>query len=265
MKSPSPVIVIVAYGSGDPEALRSLELLDEQFHKRFGAYEIRWALTADWLIKRFRAAGKENLLTRGEPIRSLSELYLELSDHKKTRLVAQCLLVHEGTISDDIYRIPTGGLRVEYGPPLLKDERNVDGVLTAVSGYFGGDRDLTILVGHGSDDDERSNVPFLRMDEYLRNNRPGTRVCMIHGSPSPDEVLPRIKASRYNRVVFVPLMITTSEHILHEVVADGPESWISRLGLPYHLAPSLSETPAVVEIYFQSIENALRRLQDKES
>ena len=262
MHSSNPVIVISAYGSGEPQALLSLESLDEQLHERFVGYEIRWAITASWLIKRFRKMGKTTLFARGEPVQSLAELFQELSDSGKTNAVVQCLLIHEGTESDHVYQTPTVGLQIKYGPSLLKGGRNIDAVLNAVSGYFGGEKDLTILIGHGSDTDERSNVPFLQMDEYLKRNRPDTFLCMIHGSPSPDEILSRIKASQYHRVVFVPLMMTTSEHILHEVIADEPKSWVSRLGLPYHVAPSLSETPQVMEIYYKSIEDALERFPD---
>lgn len=265
MHNLKPMIIISAYGSGDPEAQRYLELLDEKLHDRFSNHEIRWAITADWLIKRFRNAGKTTLFARGEPIRSLAELYQELSESGKTGAVVQCLLIHEGVESDLVYATPTSGLQVEYGPSLLEGGRNVDTLLEVVSGYFGSDKDLTILIGHGSDTDKRSNVPFLRMDEQLRSKRPNTYVCMIHGSPSPDEVLPRIETSQFKRVVFVPLMMTAGEHIKHEVIADKPESWICRLGLPYHLAPSLSETPRVMEIYFKSIEDALQRLQDKQN
>lgn len=263
MSNPKPVIVIAAYGTGEPEALLCLEALDGELRKRFAGYEIRWAILVDWLIKRFRKEGKVNLFARGEPLQGLADLYRELRDAKKTAAVVQGLLVHEGSVSDGVYQMAAPGLRVEFGKSLLEGGRNVDEVLSAISGHFGGKKELTILIGHGSDDDERANVPFQRMDEYLKRQRPDTYTCMIHGSPSPDEVFPRIDSSRYRRVVFVPLMITAGEHVLHEVIADTPGSWVSRLGLPYHVAPSFSETPQIVEIYFKSIEDALRRLGDK--
>lgn len=220
-------------------------------------------MLVDWLIKRFRKEGKANLFARGEPVQGLGDLYRELRGAGKTDAVVQGLLVHEGSISDGVYQMPTDGLRVEYGKSLLEGGRNIDEVLSAVSGFFGGENDLTILIGHGSGDDERANIPFQRMDAYLRSRYPNAHVCMIHGSPSPDEVLPAIASSRFRRVVFVPLMITAGEHVLHEVIADKPGAWVSRLKLPYHVAPSFSEIPQIIEMYFKSIEDALRRLDEK--
>lgn len=261
MSNPKPPIVIAAYGTGDPEAQRHLESLDERLHERFAGHEIRWAITAGWLIKRFRNAGKTTLFARREPLQNLAELYRELRTQGKTKAVVQSLLVHEGSESRYVYDTPTEGLKVEYGPPLLQDEQNIKRLINAVAGYFGANRDLTILIGHGSDTEEISNVPFKRIDEYLRNNYRDTYVTMIHGAPSPDDVFPLIDRGRFDRVVFVPLLITSGEHIQHDVLADKPESWISRLGLPYHLAPSLSETPAVMNIYHDSIQRALEKLK----
>ena len=261
MPKNKPVIVIAAYGTAEPEALHCLEALDIQLCKRFAGYEVRWGILVDWLIKRFRKEGKVNLFARGEPIQGLADLYNELEAAGKTDAVVQGLLVHEGSVSDGVYEMPTGGLRVEFGKSLLDGGRNVNEVLTAVSPYFGGKDELTILIGHGSKDEARANVPFQRMDSYLKQHYPNARMCMIHGSPSPDEVIPRIDTSRFRRVVFIPLMITAGEHVLHEVIADDPKSWVSRLQLPYKVAPSFSEIPAVVEIYCKSIEDALGRLK----
>lgn len=262
MPKTKPVIVIAAYGTAEPEAIKCLEALDNQLLKRFNGYEIRWAILVDWLIKRFRKEGKTGLFARNEPLQGLADLYRELEAAGKTEAAVQGLLVHEGSISDAVYDLPTGGLRVEFGKSLLDGGRNVNEVLSAVSPYFGSKDDLTILIGHGSKDEARANVPFQRMDSYLKQHYPNAHMCMIHGSPSPDEVLPKIDSSRFRQVVFIPLMITAGEHVLHEVIADTPKSWVSRLRLPFKVAPSFSEIPEVVEIYCKSVEDALKRLNN---
>ena len=71
---------------------------------------------------------------------------------------------------------------------------------------------------------------------------------MVHGSPSPDGVLAAVKRPEPRSVVFVPLMITNSEHISKDVLGEKETSWRSRLGLPYRLGPLLlpaSPIPAV--------------------
>ena len=255
----NPVIVIAAYGTGDPGAQRVLEAVDTQARQRFPDHEIRWALTARWLLKRLRAAGQTNLFAREEPLQNLEELFAELQAAGRTDVAVQCLLVHEGSESHHVLDMPPGSLRVKFGQPLLEDPVNIDGLIQAEAPQFGGEGDLTILVGHGNENEEISNVPFQRMDEKLRAAYPDTYVTMIHGSPSPDEVFSAVQRPEHQRVVIVPLMITNSEHILKDVLGDQATSWKSRLGLPTHLGPSLAQTPAVMEVYFKSLERVLAR------
>jgi len=255
-----PVIVIAAYGTGDPKAQAVLEAVDAQAHQRFPGYQVRWALTANWLIKRLKENGQTTLFARQEPIQNLAGLFIELKAAGQTRAAVQCLLVHEGTESQRVFDAPTQGLRVIYGQPLLEDAANIDGLIAAEAPQFGGDGELTIVVGHGNDADPRSNIPFHRIDEKLRANHRDAFVTMVHGSPSPDEVLPVVKRPEHRAVVFVPLMITNSEHISKDVLGEKETSWRSRLGLPYRLGPSLAQTPAVMEVYFKSLERVLVRI-----
>lgn len=257
--SEKPVIVITAYGTTEPKPQAVLETVDAQAKARFPGYEVRWALTAEWLMKRLREKGQTTLFARQEPIQNLTDLFAELKAAGHTRAAVQCLLVHEGTESQRVFDAPTHGLRVEYGQPLLEDPVNIDGLIQAETPQFGGEGELTILVGHGNQDDPRSNVPFWRIDEKLRANYRDAYVTMVHGSPSPDEVFPLVKRPEHKTVVFVPLMITNSEHISKDVLGEKETSWRSKLGLPYRLGPSLAQTPAVMEVYFKSLERVLAK------
>jgi cobalamin biosynthesis Co2+ chelatase CbiK len=221
---------------------------------------VRWALTAEWLIRRLRAAGQTTLFARREPVQNLTDLFAELRAAGHTRAAVQCLLVHEGSETQRVVAAPTCGLGVTYGQSLLADPANIDRLLEAEAPQFGGDGELTILVGHGNEDDPRSNVPFQRIDERVRAGYRDVCVAMLHGSPAPDEVFPAVRRAEHQSVVFVPLMITNSEHVSKDILGDQPTSWRSRLGLPYRLGPSLAQLPAVMEIYFKSLDRALADL-----
>lgn len=259
MNATPPVILIAAYGTAQPQALACLENVDSLVHRRFPGHEVRWAIISPYIMKMLRKAGYESLFQRREPLKDLDEVYADLRRQGKTRVACQCLLVHEGSESDRVLKTPTDGLKVEYGLSLLADARQIEGTVAAVASRFGGEGTATVLVGHGSDTEARANVPFQQMDEYLRRHYRNTVVTMIHGSPSPDEVFPALKEAAPKEVVFVPLMITNSEHILKDVVGDKPDSWKSRLGLPCRFMPSLSETPAVMEVYLNSLQEAIAR------
>ncbi len=258
-KNERPVILIAAYGTAQPEALKRLEDIDSAVCQRFPGSEVRWALTSPFIMKALKKAGRTSLFTREVPLQNLEEVYADLQQSGYSRVACQCLLVHEGSESDKVLAEPTGSLKVECGLSLLTSPQNIEDTIAAVAPKFGGAGTVTVLVGHGSDSDPRSNVPFKYMDEYLRRHYVATVVTMVHGSPSPDEVFPEIKKWGAKEVVFVPLMITNSEHILHDVLGDEPSSWRNRIGLPYRLESSLGETPAVMKVYLDSLQEVLSR------
>jgi sirohydrochlorin cobaltochelatase len=258
-KNEQPVILIAAYGTAQPEALKRLEDIDSAVCQRFPGHEVRWALTSPFIMKALKKAGRTSLFAREVPLQNLEEVYADLQQNGYSRVACQCLLVHEGSEGDRVLKTPAGSLRVEYGLSLLANPQNIESTIAAVAAKFGGAGTATILVGHGSDTDPRSNVPFKYMDEYLRRHYTGTVVAMVHGSPSPDEVLPEVKKWGVKEVVFVPLMITNSEHILHDVAGEDPSSWKSCLGLPYRVESSLGETPAVMKVYFDSLQAVLSK------
>ena len=260
MTTERPVIVIAAYGTGDRTAQRSLESIDALICRRFIGYEVFWAFTGQVILQRIRASGQTTLFTRKMPIRSLEELYVHLAKESNTKAAVQCLLVHEGSESDSVLKTPAPGLRVEYGLPLLSDPANIEPTLKAMAPQFGGPTTANILVGHGSDHEARANAPFLKMEELARKSYRNVFMGTIHGPPGTAS-LTDIKKAGYKDVLFIPLMITTSEHILNDVTGDKPDSWKNRLGLPTRVGASFAETPAVMYVFLKSLERVISRFQ----
>lgn len=254
-----PVIIIAAHGSNDSESMNSLELIDQNIRAEFSQFEIRWALS-NWIKEPLKEVRKTNLFKRGEPLLNLCELYQELRSQNKVNAVVQCLLVHEGTESDNVYALKTEGLNVQYGPPLLKTKQNVIKVAETISKYFGNQRELTIIIGHGSDYDERSNQPFLQMNQYVKTNYRHVYVTMMHGDPSPNQLFAQINTHNFEKVIFIPLLLAVGYHIKNDILGGNKASWKSRLNLPYKLAPSISETPEIMNLYFESIRKSLLKL-----
>ncbi|MEW6142440.1 MAG: sirohydrochlorin cobaltochelatase [Chloroflexota bacterium] len=260
MTAIKPVIVIAAYGTGDKAAQQSLEAIDTLVCNRFPGYEVYWAFTGRVILQRVRAAGQMTLFARKLPIRSLEELYAHLNMEGKTKAAVQCLLVHEGSESDMVLKTPAPGIRIEYGTPLLSDPANIEPTLKAMAAQFGGPTTANILVGHGSDHEARANAPFLKMEDlakkYYRNVFMGT----IHGLPGTSSFTDFKKAD-FKDVLFIPLMITTSEHILNDVMGEKPDSWKNQLGLPARVGASFAETPAVMDVFLKSLERVISRFQ----
>lgn len=255
-----PVIVIAAYGTGDKAAQQSLEVIDTLIHNRFPGYEVYWAFTGRVILQRIRATGQTTLFARNLPVRSLEELYAHLINEGEIKAAVQCLLVHEGSESDMVLKTPAPGLKIEYGLPLLSDPANIESTLKAMAPQFGGPTTANILVGYGSDHEARANAPFLKMEDLARKFYRNVFMGTIHGPPGTSSFAD-IKKAGFKDVLFIPLMITTSEHILNDVTGEQPDSWKNRLGLPAKVGASFAETPAVMEVFLKSLERVVSRFQ----
>jgi sirohydrochlorin cobaltochelatase len=253
-----PVIVLAAYGTGNQAAQAELERIDTLIRKRFPGYEVMWAFTGRIMLQKMRAAGQTTIFSRKMPVYSLDGLYTELAKQGKTNAAVQCFLVHEGSESDGVLKAPAPGLRIEYGLPLLSDALNIEPTLKAMALQFGGPATANILVGHGSDNDPRSNSPFHKMEEIGKGLYSNVFMGTIHGAPGTSRFA-AVKDAGFKDVLFIPLMITTSEHIINDVMGEKPDSWKNLLGLPAKVGKNLTETPSVLEVFLKSLERVIGR------
>jgi len=258
--TPKPVILAVCYGSGKIEGERDYEKIDTIIRKRFPGYDVRWALMAEHFLKMLEKMGRTTMFERKVPIKSLEEMYSDLVKEGKTNVALLCLLVHESwSVSKWVYEHPTQGLNVKYTKPLLADIFNVEKVVEALAPQFGGEDTVTILIGHGgvSGKEFHVNAPFWAMDEYISWRYKNVFVATVHGPPGVERAIADAQKTGCSQVLFIPLFLTTGEHITKDVMADTPESWKSRLGLPARVGSPFCDDPLVMEVYTSYLASVL--------
>jgi len=252
-----PVIVIAAFGTSVPEAQKNLEDADTMVRERFPDYEVRWALTAQFIINKLRKAGQTTLFERKVPIKSVEEVYSDLRNEGKTNVAVQCLFVMTGGEFRQVLMVSTKGLNVKYGYPLLTAAENIQNMVRALSPTFG-DRDtVTILCAHGNEHHPEFNSPLIEMDKYVRKSYENVFLATVEGPPGTKQAFADARKSGCNKVKFIPLMIVAGDHIKNDVMGDDPESWKMQLGLPATAGTGMGSNPAVMEIYLKSLERVL--------
>lgn len=252
-----PVIVITAFGTSVLEAHKNLEDVDTMVRDRFPDYEVCWAFTSQSIINKLRDAGKTTIFAREVPIKSLEEVYADLVKEGKTNVAVQCLLVVAGQEYQEVLGIPTTGLNVKYGYPLLSCAENIQDTVRALSPEFGDADTATILCAHGNGRHPELNAPLIKMDNYLRANYENVFLCTVEGPPGTEQAFADVAKSGCKKVKFIPLMIVAGDHIINDVMGDDPESWKMQLGLPATIETGLGSNPAVIEIYLESLESVL--------
>jgi len=252
-----PVIVIAAFGTSILEGQKNLEDADTIVRERFPGYDVRWGLTAQFIINKLRKTGQTTMFERKVPIKSVEEVYADLRKEGKTNVAVQCLLVMAGGEFSQVLMVPTKDLNVKYGYPLLFAPENIQNTVRDLSPKFGGTDTVTILCAHGNGHHPIYNAPLIEMDNYLRKNYKNAFLATVEGAPGTEQAFADARKSGCKKVKFIPLMLVAGDHITNDVMGDDPDSWKSQLGLPATAETGMGSDPAVMEIYLKSLDGVL--------
>ena len=249
-----PVIVIAAFGCSMDSGLANLNDFDKMVRGRFPDYDVRWALTAGFIVNKLKEAGIDTIFDSEMPVKSLDEVYEDLRQEGKTDVVVQMLMVMTGAEMRQVLGYRTDGLNVKYGFPLLFSPENIQNAANALSSEFGGDNTVTIICSHGNEEHPDFNASLIQMDEYLRENYDNVVLATVEGPPGFDAVAEEVAASGVESVKFVPMMMVAGDHISNDVMGDEPESWKVLLGLPAEASTGMASNPEVMALFLDDIE-----------
>lgn len=248
-----PVIVLCAFGTST-EAMETYDYIDKVISKNYSEYEIIWAYTSNIIIKKLKEEGIVHY--------TLPEVYENLRKEGKTNVVVQSLHIVPGQeFHQKIVRVPSKGLNVKYGYPLLSDESDFEKLFKALEPSFPSENEsVTILCGHGNDHRPEFNASLIKMDEYLRKNRKNTFLATVEGQPGVEKAFRDAKSSGLDKVHFVPIMLVAGDHILNDVMGDEEDSWKNQLGpMKATAEKGMGYNNAVIQIFIDHISSALEQ------
>ena len=119
-------------------------------------------------------------------------------------------------------------------------------------------------MGHGTEAD--SNSVYQKMQDLLtadgfKNYYVGT----VEAAPSVDDVLAKVQAGDYERVILEPLMVVAGDHANNDMAGDEADSWKSVFeGAGYEvkcLVRGLGENEAIRQIYIDHAKAAIDSIQ----
>ena len=259
-----PAIVLTAFGT-TTNAFATYQNIENQVKERFPGHEIRWAYTSKMVRHKVQAE-------QHKALKSLPEALQELKAAGFTRIVVQSLLLAPGKEWEGIVKQSRGvpGLTVALGKPLLSNNADMVGTIKALGREFPADlqKNAVVLVGHGSPDPQgqAANNTFAQL---LRRRYPEHVFFGLveFQKPGKEEVLQEVKQSGVTSVVFVPFLLVAGDHVQHDILGNGPESWKSGLLKMGNyrvegISQGLGYRKEIVNIYLDHLEAALKELPD---
>lgn len=247
-----PVIVLAAFGTSVDEAREVFDFIDSRARQRYPDHEIEWAFTSQFIINKLKR--------RGIVTRTLAEVIAGLRTRGVRQIAIQSLHVVPGQEYHIIPGTDTRGLQVAYGAPLLAGTADIEATIDALAPEIDPET-ATVVIAHGNDHHPEYNVQLEKFAVAIEARYPRLTVASVEGTPGIAG-LETVKARQPDQVHFVPLMIVAGDHILNDVLGDEEESWKNIIQAPQtSCSKSLGWNPAILEIYFEHLDQALNSLR----
>lgn len=274
-----PAIVLVAYGSLDPEARKTYGNVRAAFQREFPGSEVEIAFTADFIRRKIARDGGEFV---HNPLTALAELH----DSGHEDVVVQSLHVapgsefHEAASLVSALRTVRGKFgfqNLEMGMPLLASSRDFDLASEALAPEFERvtidgvvknsprDREETAvaMMGHGTD--HPADSAYSRMAKVLERDHRNVFLGTIDGFPALEEAMAEVRASGVSKVRLMPFLVVAGGHAKKEMAGGDPKSWKSifeRAGFEVELhLRGMGENPRVVEVFAEHTKKAMENFR----
>lgn len=256
-------ILLVAFGTSDPEAGKAFEFIEIKARERFPGVEMRWAYTSKMVRAKLAKQGRlldspETALARlmGEGYTHVALLSLHTIPGEE---------FHELNQNARLFGQMSGGFeKILVARPLLSSSRDMETVARALLKNIPGRKagDAVVFMGHGTEHHPADAV-YLAMNQVLQELDANAFVAAVEGSSTLEKVIPRLKKLKVKKVFLVPLMSVAGDHAKNDMAGDDKESWKSILiEKGFTVEPILrgtAELPEIVDVWLDHLESVFSR------
>jgi sirohydrochlorin cobaltochelatase len=226
-KAPKKVgILLVAFGSSQPDAQVSFENIDKNTRAAFPGTPIHWAYTSHIIRKKLAKQGKH--------LDSPEVALAKMQDEGFTHVAVQSLHTIGGAEYHDLRRTvgafkAMGGFqRIILGYPLLATQEDMQLAVAAVLKTVPEDRkkgDAVVLMGHGTH--HPSNAFYAALMWQLQLKDPNVFVGTVEGYPEADDIREILLKKKIKKAYLMPFMSVAGDHAKNDMAGDENDSWKS--------------------------------------
>lgn len=260
-KQEKRAILLVSFGTSDPEARKVFDRIDEQTRKAFSGVEIRWAFTSRMIRARLAKEG----MVLDSPEIAMARLMTEGFTH-----VAVLSLhtipgeeFHELYQNARLFGQMAGGFeKILVARPLLSSAKDMETVAGALMKNIPDRKtaDAVLFMGHGTGHHPADAI-YLAMNQVFQEIDPKAFVGTVEGSLTIETLLPKLKQLKVKKVYLVPLMSVAGDHAKNDMAGDEPESWKSILTRNGYQCESILKGtagyPDIVEVWLDHLRAVL--------
>jgi sirohydrochlorin cobaltochelatase len=226
-KAPKKVgILLVAFGSSQPDAQVSFENIDKNTRATFPGIPVHWAYTSHIIRKK--------LAKQGTHLDSPEVALAKMQDEGFTHVAVQSLHTIGGAEYHDLRRTvgafkAMGGFqRIILGYPLLATQEDMQLAVAAILKTIPKDRkkdDAVVLMGHGTH--HPSNAFYAALMWQLQLKDPNVFVGTVEGYPEADDIREILIQKKIKKAYLMPFMSVAGDHAKNDMAGEEDDSWKS--------------------------------------
>ena len=254
-------LLVVSFGTSFNDNRRlTIGAIENKMETTFTDYSVRRGFTSQIIIDHVKK--RDNVV-----IDNVDEALNRAVDNGVKRLVIQPTHLMNGLEYNDLVNEVAGYSdsfeKVAVGEPLLTSDEDFQAVMKAITDataeYDDGETAICFM-GHGTEAD--SNGVYAKMQDMLTEaGFTNYYVGTVEAEPSLEDVLAKVQAGEYKKVVLEPLMIVAGDHANNDMAGDEEDSWKSTFeNAGYEvecILKGLGELEAIQDIFVEHAQAAM--------
>ena len=247
-----PAVVLAAFGTCVPEALRSIENVESRVKAAFPDYDVHLAFTSNMIRKAWRKKWKEAGQSSSDPVaaryanvKNPLSVLAEIQETGAGTVLVQSLHMTDGEEYQNLARQIEALAKIEalqaslrpfqelrLGAPALGlgdgDKARLDRAAFAWRPWVAAAADSAaalVLMGHGNE--RMRQEVFEKFETRLRRDYQRIYLGTVEAKPGGEEVAEMVARDKppSGKVILAPLMVVAGDHAVNDMAGDEPGSW----------------------------------------
>lgn len=257
-------LLVLSFGTSFNDSRRlNIGAIERDLEKAFPDYSVRRGFTANIVIDHIQNRD-------GVKIDDVDEAMNRAVDNNVKNLVIQPTHLMNGLeyqdLEEQVAQYADAFDKIAIGKPLLTSEddfKRVEQALVDWTSEYDDGETAICFMGHGTE--AESNEVYQKMQDLLTaDGHDNYFVGTVEASPSLEDVLAKVKAGSYKRVVLEPLMVVAGDHANNDMAGEEEDSWKTTFeDAGYEvtcLLRGLGENEAIRQIYVEHAQAAMDSL-----
>ena len=264
-------LLVLSFGTSYNDSRRlTVGAIENDLEKAFPDFSVRRGFTSNIIIDHVNK--RDNILIDDVD----AAMNRAVDNGVKTLVVQPTHLMHGleyDELEEEVGNYADAFDQVVFGEPLLSsddDFAKVEKAITEWTAEYDDGKTAICFMGHGTEAD--SNEVYQKMQDLLtKDGYANYFVGTVEATPSLEDVLAKVQAGDYERVVLEPLMVVAGDHANNDMAGgmqDGEQpdadSFAGKLQAagyrPECVIRGIGEYPAVREVYLAHLRQITQKL-----